>query len=564
MIKSIQFVQYKKLKSMSLSFETGLNAVSGENGTCKSSLLYLISNSFQAVTKNCEWVKDTAALDVINTVNAVTNPKIESLQRKSLREGEDYDDPAQGVKGTLYTVEYFGHEPLEFRRHNSRVKDKSRFSLKPKYPDGSTQSLPFCPVIYLGLSRLVPYGEFVNNDAVSPIKRNLPNAFKEAVATNFKTFTGYEIEQKTVQKLEGIKRRSEFVSSTYGIDSNTISAGEDNLYIILAALESLKFYYDSIESRNDIESILLVDEIDATLHPDYQIRLLSLMREYAEKYKIQIVFTTHSMTALEDLLMHNDRVTYLVDNISHVSPMEEPTIEQIKAHLYNKTDDDIYQSKCIPVLTEDAEARFLLDMLFDYYEDNKPEFCRVRRFFSVPDVFLGADNLRGLFKDENLIRSRVGAFCVLDGDKGTDRSSCVISLPGRNYHQITIGQKTPKGLGPEALLFDYAKYLADSDDQFWNEKSIIAKGFSQKYYRTNILNPIEQFDANECKGTNSQRRREFNKKLFNKHKSFFEYVFKKWLHDPGNADQIESFYTDLKIMFNKCAVIRGINPQEWK
>jgi predicted ATP-dependent endonuclease of OLD family len=68
-----------------------------------------------------------------------------------------------------------------------------------------------------------------------------------------------------------IKVRTDFDSNIVGIDSNTISAGEDNLYMLLTALVSLKYYYQSIESNNDVESILLIDELDATLHPSYQI-----------------------------------------------------------------------------------------------------------------------------------------------------------------------------------------------------------------------------------------------------------------------------------------------------
>ena len=81
MIKEIQFVQYKKFKNISLGFEAGINAISGENGTCKSSLLYLISNSFQAMSKQCSWVKDVTSLQVINAINNVVNKKVESLQR---------------------------------------------------------------------------------------------------------------------------------------------------------------------------------------------------------------------------------------------------------------------------------------------------------------------------------------------------------------------------------------------------------------------------------------------------------------------------------------------------
>lgn len=554
MIKEIKFVQYKKLKDISLGFEAGINAISGENGTCKSSLLYLISNSFQSVKPKCEWVKDQAALGIIKAVNMVTNPKIESLQRK------EYSNPAPEVQGTLYTVCYYDHDSLEFRRHNSRTQDKSRYALKPYYKEKGGDKLPYSPVVYLGLSRLIPYGEYNNDDAVSSIKKNLPSDFIDTVAKNYKDFTGFDITHKALQKMGDIKSRSEFISDVAGIDSNTISAGEDNLYIILAALESLKCYYEAIDSTRDIESILLIDELDATLHPDYQVRLLKLMRTYAQKYKIQIFFTTHSITALEDLLIHHDNVIYLVDNVSHVTPMELPTIQQIKAHLYNLTADDIYRDKCIPVFTEDAEARFLIELLFDYYEEQEAtkEFCKVRRFFQIPDINIGADILRGLFKDEKLIKSHVGAFCILDGDHKKEFTNCIITLPGKN------GFQTSQGLPPEKLLFDYAKHLYDVDDKFWDNPEVLRQGFSKIKYQRSVLKEIEQYEHDLDNNTTSEKERIFNKKLFNKNKLFFEYIFKRWLHDEENQTIIHGFYEDLKTMFLKCADLRGINPAEWK
>ena len=127
-----------------------------------------------------------------------------------------------------------------------------------------------------------------------------------------------------------IKVRSEFSSNIEGIDSNTISAGEDNLSIILTALISLKYYYQSINSTNEVESVLLIDEMDATLHPAFQIKLLNLFREMSDLYKIQIVFTTHSMSLLEEMLSKKDNVLYLVDNLTSVFLMEEPDIYKIK------------------------------------------------------------------------------------------------------------------------------------------------------------------------------------------------------------------------------------------
>lgn len=51
MIKDLQIVQYRKLKNLNIEFTNNVNVISGTNGTCKTSLLYLISNSFQKVKK---------------------------------------------------------------------------------------------------------------------------------------------------------------------------------------------------------------------------------------------------------------------------------------------------------------------------------------------------------------------------------------------------------------------------------------------------------------------------------------------------------------------------------
>ena len=111
----------------------------------------------------------------------------------------------------------------------------------------------------------------------------------------YSNLSGINISAVSSQKMGGIKTRADFESDKEGIDSNTISAGEDNLSIIICALVSLRYYFENIASHNDVESILLIDEFDATLHPSLQNRLLKIFREYAEAYKIQIIFTTQQI-----------------------------------------------------------------------------------------------------------------------------------------------------------------------------------------------------------------------------------------------------------------------------
>ena len=45
----------------------------------------------------------------------------------------------------------------------------------------------------------------------------------------------------------------------------------------------------------------MIDELDATLYPGSQIKMIEFLHQMAEKYCIQIVFTTHSLTILEKI-----------------------------------------------------------------------------------------------------------------------------------------------------------------------------------------------------------------------------------------------------------------------
>lgn len=553
MIKRLHINQYRKIKDLDFDFAPGLNAISGTNGTCKTSLLHLFSNSFQAVTRNCPWLIDTKCLQIINAVNAITNPKVESLTRGDRK----YNDPAHGVRGILFTVDYFDRDSLGFRRHNSLI--NSRYAVKPKYPPGAHDKLPYCPVIYLGLSRLVPFGEYQNDDAVLNIKKNLPEEYQQEKSKIYQRFTHYTISSTNAQKMGDIKTRAEFSSNCDGIDSNTISAGEDNLHIILTALVSLEYYYKSISPSKTVESVLLIDELDATLHPAFQINLLNLFREFSRLYKIQIVFTTHSMSILENMLNCHDNVIYLVDNITKITKMDDLDIFKIKMHLSSLTHDDIYRDKVIPIFTEDEEARFLLDLLLSYFEEIKPEeFRGVRRFFHIVQVNIGAENLMGIFRDSKLLRMTMKSICVLDGDHNSELTNYIVALPGSN--SASPGTR----LSPERLLFTYADYLYDNDDPFWAEPTVISKGYSKHFYIGRIKEKREEFDAALAAGTNTKKEREFNKDLFNHEKGFFEFLFKHWMHNPANRVEIFKFYSDLRTLFKKIAPYNEINPAEWK
>lgn len=553
MVQKLSIKQYRKIKDLEFDFVSGINAISGTNGTCKTSLLHIISNSFQAVNKKCDWIKDYNCIEIIKKINNITNPKVESLTRGD----KQYNDPARGQTGSLFTMEYFDTTSLAFRRHNSP--GSNRYAVKPTYQKGSKDSLPYCPVLYLGLSRLFPFGEFQNDDAVEGVKKSLPPQYLQEVAEIYKQFTGITISSYTSpQKMGDIKVRADFSSKQDGIDSNTISAGEDNLFILITAMVSLRYYYNSIQATKTVESILLIDEFDATLHPAIQIKLLALLNEYSKNYKMQIIFTTHSLSLLENALTKKHNVIYLIDNITSVIKMEDPDIYKIKMYLHSITKDDIYINKVIPVFTEDEEARIFLRIIFDYFEKTYGnDFSKVRNFFHFVNSNIGASNLLSIFNDDNLLKSTMRSICLLDGDQKSkkDYNKCVLALPGTD--------------SPEEFIMNYSKKLFDEDDSFWTEDTILHLNYGKVYYRDNILPDIEgiaqkieqmKSEYKSCKGV----KREENKNVFNKHKRFFELIFKHWVNAKENHCELEEFYKDLQKMFKKVAEFHEINSKEWK
>ena len=547
MIKKIHIVKYRKLQDMDFDLSKGINVISGTNGTCKTSLLHIVSNAYQAVTKNCDWLQDASCLDVIKQINSMTNPKIESLTKGD----KVYNDPANGTKGTLFTVDYYGHAPLEFRKHNSKL--SSRYAVKPWYRPGTTEKLPFCPVIYLGLTRLYPFGEYLNEAAVEKLKKNLPVEYQNEIADIYKRLTGISISAVSPQKMGDIKTRADFESDKAGIDSNTISAGEDNLFIIISALVSLKYYFENITSTNEIESVLLIDEFDATLHPSLQFKLLDIFRTYSSDYKIQIAFTTHSLSTVEYALSKKDNVIYLIDNITSAIKMESPDIYKIKMYLQDLTRDDIYLSK-VPIFTEDSEARVFARILFDHFEETYPDFSQVRRFFHFVDANIGAKNLRSIFNDSYLLKTTMKCVCLLDGDQKENLDQYTITLPGGN--------------SPEKVIMDYALCLYDNDSPFWTAPAILDLNYGKVHFRDNIKPDIDAIPSTlrelreEGKSIHGVER-DLRKKAFTKHQRFFELLFKHWVNDPENADAIQLFYKRLNIMFKKVAEFYGINPKVW-
>ncbi len=556
MVKRIKFKQYRKFgQGLEITFQPGVNIVSGVNGSCKTSLLHIISNAYKKLTQSTSLLREDERgrfLKIFSKITKDVNPKIEALTKGD----KEYNDPAIGCTGVLFEVDYFNFPSLGFRRHNS--KKTERYALKPQYGRDSKEKLPPLPVVYLGLSRILPIGEH-SEENLSATNTAIPPKYQTELCRLYQEFTALEISNVYIQQMGQIKKRGDFKTRQPGVDSNTISAGEDNLYIILTSLVMLRYYYETLtEPQREVESVLLIDELDATLHPSIQIKLLHKLAEYAATYKIQIVFTTHSLTILEEALSRKNRfecppkIIYLTNDESSVELMQRPDVKRIKMHLNNLSRAELFAIRDIPVIVEDSEAEKIVAWMFDYFADRCPNFKNyIKNSLKIIPLKIGSDSLKTLFQSQEL---QLPMFLVLDGDVNIGNARNILKLPGN--------------VSPEEYLYNYAQKLHETDDYFWNSSPESIEFPGKQFFRDHIKLPVEKFQQDlktreESDDSVKGEKRKKWKKIFQDKITFFQAVFRYWLRQSENQEFLKDFYLKMGKLFAVIARDYGLDPTAW-
>ncbi|MEA4875516.1 AAA family ATPase [Anaerorhabdus sp.] len=551
-IKTVKFEKYKRLEDLTISFSEEVNIIAGTNGTCKSSILHIISNAYQALKPSADKkllnYENNDSIAILNSILISVNPKIETLNRGS----KAHNDPAPNTT-PYYTIEFTDDELTKFRKHESSF--NQRFRVIPYYKKGTKQSLPKAMIAYLGIKRLVPIGEINNDDALKYVKKNLSNEYKKEIATEYSKFTGRNINNFFSQDMAGIKKNFDFETDDEGFDSNTVSAGEDNLLIIITTLVCLKYFKQSLKDEfKDLPTILLIDEFDATLHPEFQLKLFDLIKSYSTDFKIQIVFTTHSLTLLEHALRKKTNVVYLIDDVHKIKVKESVDIYDIHKYLKNQSLKNIYSERKIPLFTEDNETRLFLDIILEKIINDNPQYSLPFSYFHYLNENFGCEILKNIFVKDKVVRNSIRSICVVDGDQQTDLTGNFIALPGNGNNN------------PERIAFKHALKLLDDtsndSDTFWEYTDDIL-GIPRKNFKSNIAPQIEERNIEVEANSSKTNPRVICKKLFNKDLEFYKLVLKNWANQQSNQKEIELFLHNLECAFRTTAPFNNIGSSLW-
>ena len=262
-------------------FEVGsmLTAIAGQNGTQKSTLLGMITQTFTlGRDKNPMGVE-----------KPLCGGNYRSAFSEKFRLSPKFDQPGTHEwtlsfdDGSDYTIESIprtGTKSIRFWQKGMRGKG-----------DGYIQF----PTIFLSLKRVLPVAESGSVYESSILTDDELAEFKNLHDKILITESNIE----SASLLAGTNKQTIGIT-TDKYDWNENSVGQDNLSKIILALFSFKRLKEKY-SDDYKGGILAIDELDATMYPASQKQLLKVLRTYASKLKLQIFFTTHSLSLLESI-----------------------------------------------------------------------------------------------------------------------------------------------------------------------------------------------------------------------------------------------------------------------
>ncbi len=518
-IEKIYIKKFRGFKEVEFKLGTHLTVIAGQNGTQKTTLLGLLTQPFTISDKNNPMYGEKPL--------SGENFKSDFSEKFNFSKVFDkigdhqwtlfFDDKSRHPWGS---IDRGGKKKGEIRiwRVNEQTgkKDATKGS-------GYIQ----LPVIYLSLKRLLPIGED-NQLKDSTIElTDDEKKFYEEWHNKILILVGDHNKITNTTPLESPNKQTLGANTSY-YDWQVNSAGQDNIGKILLAILSFKRLKEKYP--NDYKGgILAIDEVDTTFYPGSQIKLLKAFNKFASQFDIQIIFTTHSLTLLEDVSKyHNDEkrkgqveLIYLEKQDKNIIIKNNVDYDFIKNHLKVVLTDNL-QSNKIEVFAEDPEGVLFAKSLL-----GASRTC----FLKFNDkVKLGCGNLIELSSKISYFQFP-NSIIILDGDV-TDKQLRIIKR--RKIQNIIL---MPGDKSPEQVISQFLNDLSESDTLWTSINSTFTKQYCfQDYSNINIQND-----------------RVMAKEWFNKHLQIWGRNANKVLNPwkKANKDKVDKFLQEFDKLFNK-------------
>lgn len=566
MLKHLNIKRFRKFKNKSFSLTSRLNLIAGANGIGKSTLLGIIASG-------------TGTKDFRTINNKNFHPEFDDyfiLTKDEHSNSQKSDDYYEVILTYNYKKEIIrkrirtshpNQEKLKLvpRTINERGVQNKEYSEYIRDLIGVTDSgrVPI-PTIFVSMSRIFPFGE--SGVSLENISRVLPrknihdydNLINEYIRMYNKILPN-SIDKDDITLYETSKPNINYEAFYITSSENRIltqSVGQDSLSGIINAILSFQniSYLDNYPG-----GLLCIDELDASLHPDAQKRLIKLLRKEADRLNLQVVFSSHSLTIIKEMvrLARKDNAKHSVlyfRNKSNPYPKNEDSYHTIKADLFQETS---YTVPKVKVYFEDAEAKFFFKNIINIYE-NSLDFSH--NILSKCDLIVSEISCDTLLKLPNKDDYFKDTIIVLDGDAKYNKPPKIENYLLKEPKGYNIINNIPKNViflpgefSPEAVVFKILYNLCineDEHDSFWS----YVESLPGNYYASIFLTKLE-----EMKDKGELTRVPF-KEWFNSNLSFFTQsdIYKYYYLNINETNVINNFGDKFfRLLENKLKVLQS-------
>ncbi len=196
-------------------------------------------------------------------------------------------------------------------------------------------------------------------------------------------------------------------------------------------------------------ALVLIDEVEAGLHPWVQQLLMLHLQQLALRNDLQIIVTSHSPVVLDSVPL-NGRIFLDRDESSGEVVVRPSYRDLIQNALYGRS------SEMIKLLCEDEIAEGILEGIFDFLLPNEGmnrEAIRIGRDTGASEFPIHAETLRKFGQIQNTV-------FVLDGDQRN--GDIALKIQNAAKHTVSI-LFLPGSESPESWVWDRLKDIPDAE-----------------------------------------------------------------------------------------------------
>ncbi|MDL0421378.1 AAA family ATPase [Caldibacillus thermoamylovorans] len=534
-INWIHIHHFRKLKDIRIDIGERITVIAGHNGIGKSTILGLIANGSELKGYQSYFDK-------------IFQSQFQEIFHLDIN--NDYSTDKEKKYSVLLSYEYNNsslYKKCNVSKHGDRLKIVPRNAkedgvlIREIIADVRADAKVPIPTLYIGMSRVIPIGESDKNLYSLTTSSNINQDDILYLNYAYKQIIGDERltdDKVTKQNLKHSTKRSigpEFVDYPY----QSVSLGQDSLSSILTAIISFKKLKREMGEQYK-GGILVIDEIDACLHPSAQERLIRVIDEAAKKFDLQIICTSHSLTVIKEIMGRKIQtgqnpadgklyynVIYL-QNTMDPKVMRDPNYKKIKNDMFLRFTDFYDSKQQVKIYLEDKEAQFFFDSIIKSITDKiNLDGIRIDRI----SANISCDTLLKLPSKDTYFKS---VIIITDGD--VKRRSSYNRIITKNENIVAL----PGDKSPEEIIHAYLEELVNNPDHaFWMDNQ---EFLHSQLVRDNMLREINS----QLENASDKKRREWYKIWFQEHQNIFDKtkIISYWMKD--NEDDV----TDFVFQFN--------------